>query len=209
MNAKKSLILENAGFWVILSALAFLCLPSKALDYGLLESTSDEYLAAMGWSSFNLPIFWFLPVLGFLITPRLGLNTERQAKLELWLVALIALFMFISATIAKVSMGYSTMILLTSLTAFATLALAKLKVMQSDKFIIASLISIILLIFFFIVYPTLAIFVSMFYDGDTFSPAQVLKILSQNYIVRVISNSLLLSGFVGIVSTIFGLAFAL
>ncbi|VTR24594.1 ABC-type thiamine transport system permease [Actinobacillus pleuropneumoniae] len=81
--------------------------------------------------------------------------------------------------------------------------------MQGDKFIIAALLSIILLIFFFIVYPTVAIFISMFYDGETFAPEQVVRILGQGYIVRVISNSLFLSGFVGIVSTVFGLAFAL
>jgi len=106
-------------------------------------------------------------------------------------------------------MGYSVIVLIASLTALATFSFAKLKVMQGDKFIIASLLCIILLIFFFIVYPTLAIFVSMFYDGDTFAPQQVMRILTQSYIVRVISNSLFLSGFVGIVSTIFGLAFAL
>ena len=99
--------------------------------------------------------------------------------------------------------------LLIAFTALATLSLAKLKIMQGDKFIIASLLCIILLIFFFIVYPTLAIFVSMFYDGETFAPQQVMRILTQSYIVRVISNSLFLSGFVGIVSTVFGLAFAL
>ena len=42
-----------------------------------------------------------------------------------------------------------------------------------------------------------------------FHPQQVLRILSQNYILRVIGNSLMLSGFVGLMSTIFGLAFAL
>lgn len=125
------------------------------------------------------------------------------------MTALSVLFMFISATVYKISMGYSVIVLLVGYTALATLSLAKLKVMQGDKFIIASLLCIILLIFFFIVYPTLAIFVSMFYDGDTFAPQQVMRILTQSYIVRVITNSLFLSGFVGIVSTVFGLAFAL
>ena len=98
-------------------------------------------------------------------------------------------------------MGYSVIVLIASLTALATFSFAKLKVMQGDKFIIASLLCIILLIFFFIVYPTLAIFVSMFYDGDTFAPQQVMRILTQSYIVRVISNSLFLSGFVVIART--------
>lgn len=209
MNAKKLSIMHSAYFWIILSLLAFVLLPSNALDYGLFESTSDEYLEAMGWASFNLTWAWFLPVIVYGALPLLRLPQQTQAKTELFLTALSVLFMFISATLYKISMGYSVIVLLVGYTALATLSLAKLKVMQGDKFIIASLLCIILLIFFFIVYPTLAIFVSMFYDGDTFSPQQVMRILTQSYIVRVITNSLFLSGFVGIVSTVFGLAFAL
>ena len=36
--------------WVLLGWLAFVLLPSWSLDYGLLESTSDEILEAYGWS---------------------------------------------------------------------------------------------------------------------------------------------------------------
>lgn len=205
---KRSLF-ESSHFWILLSLIAFIVLPSKALDYGLLESTSDEFLDAMGWSSVNLTILWFLPLIGFWLLPSLKLSTEAQAKAELGLISFILLFAFISATIYKVSMGYSVIVLIATLTALATFAFAKLKMMQGDKFIIAALLSIILLIFFFIVYPTVAIFISMFYDGETFAPEQVVRILGQGYIVRVISNSLFLSGFVGIVSTVFGLAFAL
>ena len=209
MNAKKLSIMHSAYFWIILSLLAFALLPSNALDYGLFESTSDEYLEAMGWASFNLTWAWFLPVIVYGALPLFRLPQQTQAKIELFLTALSVLFMFISATVFKISMGYSVIVLLVGYTALATLSLAKLKVMQGDKFIIASLLCIILLIFFFIVYPTLAIFVSMFYDGDTFAPQQVMRILTQSYIVRVITNSLFLSGFVGVVSTVFGLAFAL
>lgn len=38
--------------WVLLGWLAFVLLPSWSLDYGLLESTSDEILGAYGWSQF-------------------------------------------------------------------------------------------------------------------------------------------------------------
>ncbi|MDE4018991.1 iron ABC transporter permease, partial [Glaesserella parasuis] len=99
--------------------------------------------------------------------------------------------------------------LIVALIALATNALAELKIMQGDRFIIASLISIILLIFFFMVYPTLAIFISMFYDGSEFVPSQVLSILQQPYVLRVIGNSLSVATTVGILSTLFGLAFAL
>ena len=196
MSSAKHALFSSSGFWVLLGFIAFACLPSVALDYGLLESTGDEFYAAMGWSSWGISLWWFLPLLVFLITPKLGLSTQRQAKLDLAFIVAIGLFTFISAMLLHISLGYAVIIQIVSLSAIATLALAKLKVMQGDKFIIAALISIVLLIFFFIVYPTIAILISMFYDGDTFAPEQVLRILNQNYIVRVITNSLFLSAFV-------------
>lgn len=194
-------------FWVLFALLGFLILPSKALDYGLFESTSDEIWQAMGWSSTNLSWAWFFPLFIYLIPSKE--NARSRSILELVGVVAIFLFVFISAIIGKISLGYSVMCLIVALVALATNALANLKVMQGDRFIIASLISIILLIFFFIVYPTIAIFISMFYDGSEFVPSQVFTILQQPYIVRVITNSLSVAGTVGILSTLFGLAFAL
>lgn len=194
-------------FWVLFALLGFLILPSKALYYGLFESTSDEIWQAMGWSSTNLSWAWFFPLLIYLIPNKE--NTRSRSILELVGVVAIFLFVFISAIIGKISLGYSVMCLIVALVALATNALANLKVMQGDRFIIASLISIILLIFFFIVYPTIAIFISMFYDGSEFVPSQIFTILQQPYIVRVITNSLSVAGTVGILSTLFGLAFAL
>ncbi|AGK01209.1 hypothetical protein NCMFCNCE_01955 [Mannheimia haemolytica] len=109
----------------------------------------------------------------------------------------------------KISLGYAVLPLIIAIMGLATPNLATLKVMQGDRFIIGSLLSIILLIFFFIVYPTIAIFVSMFYNGSEFVPSQVLTILQQPYVVRVIGNSLSVAGTVGVLSTLFGLAFAL
>ncbi|OBW98946.1 ABC transporter permease [Gallibacterium genomosp. 1] len=195
--------------WILISFLAFAILPSFALDYGLLESTTDEFLAAMGWHSFNLSWFWFFSLAIFWFSPHLGLSQEKEAKFELVAVCIIALFTFISANIYHLSLGYAVIVQIITLTAIATNALAKLKIMQGDKFIIASLLAIILLIFFFIVYPTLAIFISMFYDGNEFNPSQFIQIITQSYILRVILNSVWLSGFVGFISTVFGLAFAL
>ena len=197
-------------FWIILAFVAFALLPSKALDYGLFESTSDELMDAMGWSSVNLTWLWFAPLAAFpLLSGLFKDNIIARSKAELVFLAVLFLFVFISATVAKVSLGYSVMILIVSLVALATNAFADLKLMQGDKFIIASLLSIILLIFFFIVYPTVAIFLSMFFDKGEFVPEQAVRIIQQPYILRVIGNSLAVSSTVGIISTIFGLAFAL
>ena len=200
---------NQSVFWVAIELLCYALLPAFALDYGIFEATADERLAAMGWSSLNLSALWFAPLLAFPLFPSLELSTATRAKAELALTAAIALTTLVSAKLAHVSLGYAVIGLAAALVAIATLALARLKVLQGDKFVIASLLVIILLISLFIVYPTGAIFVAMFYEDGSFQPQQVLRILSQNYILRVIGNSLALSGFVGLLSTIFGLAFAL
>jgi len=58
--------------WVLFGWLAFALLPSWSLDYGLLESTRDEILAAYGWSQFNISWLWDFP-------PNLLLIRERPA----------------------------------------------------------------------------------------------------------------------------------
>ncbi len=200
---------NQSAFWVAVALLCYALLPAFALDYGIVESTWDERLAAMGWHSLNLSALWFAPVLLFLLFPLFNSTPAARAKGELVWTAIIAFITLVSAKLAHVSLGYAVIGLAAALVAIATLALARLKVLQGDKFIIASLLIIILLIALFIVFPTGAIFIAMFYEDGAFHPQQVLRILSQSYILRVIGNSLMLSGFVGLMSTIFGLAFAL
>ena len=200
---------NQSAFWVAVALLCYALLPAFALDYGIVESTWDERLVAMGWHSLNLSALWFAPILIFLLFPFFNLPTAARAKGELVWTAIIAFITLVSAKLAHVSLGYAVIGLAAALVAIATLSLARLKVLQGDKFIIASLLIIILLIALFIVFPTGAIFIAMFYEDGAFHPQQVLRILSQSYILRVIGNSLMLSGFVGLMSTIFGLAFAL
>ncbi|HDR1285661.1 ABC transporter permease [Pasteurella multocida] len=210
MEQKNTFTFSTPLIWVLFALLGFALLPSKALDYGLWDSTSDEMLEAMGWYNLNLSWSWFLAVLIFpvlsLVFPK---ESTKRAKIELALIAVIFLFVFISATVAKFSLGYSVIILMVALLALATNALAQLKVMQGDKFVIASLIAIVMTIFFFIVYPTFAILLSMFFDNGEFKPQQVAEIIQQPYVIRVVGNSLAVSSVVGVLSTIFGLAFAL
>ncbi|QGM80611.1 ABC transporter permease [Otariodibacter oris] len=198
-------------FWIFIAFLGFILLPSQALDYGLFDSLPDEILEAMGWSSINLTWLWFLPLILFLIPHRnqSKQHTKKRSIVELYGAGLLFLFIFGSAIIAKISLGYATVPLIIALVAITTNSLVNLKIMQGDRFIIASLLCIILLIFFFIVYPIIAIFISMFFDGDEFVPTQILNIIQQPYVLRVIGNSLSVAVSVGVISTLFGLAFAL
>lgn len=203
------MLLHRPVFWVLVALAGFALLPSFALDYGIFEATRGEYLAAMGWSSLNISWLWFGLMAGFAVIPQLFADRRMQAKVMLALAALIVLVVVVSAQMLALRLGYALLALTLALMALSTLALARLQVLQGDTFVIFSLLAIVLLIGLFIVYPTLAIFVSMFYDGETFRPGQMAEILGKSYILRVIANSLMLSAFVGLMSTLFGLAFAL
>ncbi len=65
--------------WVLFGWLAFALLPSWSLDYGLLESTSDEILAAYGWSQFNISWLWYLLPSLLLIRPWQEAAREQRA----------------------------------------------------------------------------------------------------------------------------------
>lgn len=193
-------------FWVCLALVAFGVLPTQALDYGLFDSSRDEIFNTMGWASFNITWAWFLPLVLFLLPQNNNRNTAIFT-----LLGSITLFAFvlISAVLCKIALGYAVLFLILALIGLTTNALATLKIMQGDRFIIATLLTIILLIVFFILYPTVAIFISMLFNGSEFVPSQVLDILKQPYILRVIGNSLSVAATVGVLSTLFGLAFAL
>ncbi len=211
-----SCITSNSLFWVFLALIAFACLPTYALYYGFSESTQKEILQAMGWYSkdgvgFNISWLWFASLFAI---PLVSAVLKKKGKAaqgigELCAIIGVFLFVFVWATMAKISLGYSILVLMLVLIALATNALAKLSVLQGDKFIIASLLIIASIIFFFIVYPIISIFISMFYDGDRFVPGQVIDTIRQPYIVRIITNSLSVAATIGVLSTFFGLLFAL
>lgn len=209
--SEQTRIFKGSLGWILLSFIGFFVLPTMTLHYGITDSTSEEIYDAMGWTKFNLSWIWFgslfiVPILSHLFQHN---GEQKQGKVEFFAVVGIFFFVFLSAILQKFSLGYSIFILVITLVALATNALAKMKFMQGDKFIIFSLISIILLIFFFIVYPTFAIFLSMFYDGSTFVPSQVLDIVSKPYVLRIIGNSLAVAFTIGTLATLFGLIFAL
>lgn len=209
--SEQTRIFKGSLGWILLSFIGFFVLPTMTLHYGITDSTSEEIYEAMGWTQFNLSWIWFgslfiVPILSHLFQHS---GEQKQGKVEFFAVVGIFFFVFLSAILQKFSLGYSIFILVITLVALATNALAKMKFMQGDKFIIFSLISIILLIFFFIVYPTFSIFLSMFYDGSTFVPSQVLDIVSKPYVLRIIGNSLAVAFTIGTLATLFGLIFAL
>ncbi|XKM14154.1 iron ABC transporter permease [Orbaceae bacterium ac157xtp] len=198
-------------FWILFIIAAFILLPSYGLDYGLFESTPDELVESYGWASIGISWVWFALPLPLVFRPIKA--QDRTCTSRHYFDAGYALFCMIftvaSAWIFYRSMGYATILLFIGLGMIMTHALSRLEWMGGDRFIIGSLITIIILILAFILYPTIAIFVPMFMDGDKFVPFQFVEILSKAYIVRVIINSVTLGVAVGFGATFFGLICAL
>ncbi len=91
-----------------------------------------------------------------------------------------------------------------------TLAFARLEYLGGDYFVISALITIVLLIAAFIIFPSIAIFIPMFQNSSGQWVAwQFWDILSQSHILNIIRNSILLGIAVGVGATFFGLLFAI
>ncbi|WP_404811195.1 ABC transporter permease [Actinobacillus pleuropneumoniae] len=193
---------SHSYFWILLALLAFACLPSQALDYGLFGATKSELIAAMGWRNMNISWLWFGSLLIF---PAFRFIKDRilRSRIELGLALLLIFFLVFSAVYLNYRFGYAIIFLALALLAISSNALVNLKVLQADRFMIVSLLSVILTITLFILYPITAIFSTMFSESNAFA------ILEQSYILRVVWNSLSVSATVGVLSTVLGLCFAL
>lgn len=199
-------------YWIITLLCAFVLLPSFALDYGVFESTSQEFYDAMGWSGFNISWLWFaLPTL-LLIRPSKAQNkyAKHRHYFDIGYSATCMLIVLLSSWYTQHGLGYSTIALFIALGAVMTLAFARLEFLGGDCFVIGALISIILLISIFIIFPSIAIFVPMFKDDlGNFSAWQFIDILGRSQIIQIIWNSIFLGVSVGIGATFFGLIFAI
>ncbi|MDV7103862.1 iron ABC transporter permease [Vibrio sp. TH_r3] len=199
-------------YWIMSIIAAFILLPTFSLDYGLMDSTSDEFFEAMAWSGTNIAWLWFSLPLVLLIRPKFALNkyhTTRH-KFDIGYTLFCIVFIIASSAITGQGLGYSTLFLFAALAMTMTLAMARLEYMGGDAFVIGSLVSIIGLISAFILYPSIAIFVPMFQDEmGNFVAWQFIEILSQAQIIQIILNSIMLGSSVGITATFFGLMFAI
>ncbi len=198
--------------WILLGWLAFALLPSWSLDYGLLESTREEILAAYSWSQFNISWLWYLLPSLLLVRPFHEARREQRSRHYFdagWAFFCMA-FIVASATLEGRGLGYATIVLFVALGAIMTLALTRLEWLGGDRFVIGSLTAIVALIGIFIVWPSIAIFIPMFTnDAGEFAPLAFMNVLSQAHIIQVILNSIMLSIAVGVGCTFFGLVLAI
>ncbi|ELE8119283.1 iron ABC transporter permease [Vibrio fluvialis] len=204
--------IDAVFYWLGVMVFSFILLPSFALDYGLFESTADEFYDAMGWSSVNISLLWFSLPLFLIVRPLQPAGRQHKVRhyLDIGYSALCMLVILISSWLAHQGLGYSTILLFIALGAVMTTAFARLEYLGGDHFVIGSLISIILLIAIFIIFPSIAIFLPMFKDEmGQWTAWQFMEILSQSHTLSVIRNSIVLGIAVGVGATFFGLIFAI
>ncbi|MBY7903252.1 iron ABC transporter permease [Vibrio fluvialis] len=204
--------IDAVFYWLGVMVFSFILLPSFALDYGLFESTADEFYDAMGWSSVNISWLWFSLPLFLIVRPLQPAGRQHKVRhyLDIGYSALCMLVILISSWLTHQGLGYSTILLFIALGAVMTTAFARLEYLGGDHFVIGSLISIILLIVIFIIFPSIAIFLPMFKDEmGQWTAWQFMEILSQSHTLSVIRNSIVLGIAVGVGATFFGLIFAI
>lgn len=198
--------------WLGSTIIAFILLPSYALDWGIFDSDSSEILDAMGWRNFNIAWLWFLLPLALFIRPKKPANKWQKKRHYFdifWSLFSVCLIVFTSWLTQK-SLGYATIPLFMALGVVVSYACARLEFLGGDVFVNSALISIIVLITVFIIYPSIAIFIPMLYnDEQVFAPLQFIDILSNSHIIQIIINSLELGITVGFLSSFFGLIFAI
>ncbi|MBY7886355.1 iron ABC transporter permease [Vibrio fluvialis] len=204
--------IDAVFYWLGVMVFSFILLPSFALDYGLFESTADEFYDAMSWSSVNISWLWFSLPLLLIVRPLQPAGRQHKVRhyLDIGYSALCMLVILISSWLTHQGLGYSTILLFIALGAVMTTAFARLEYLGGDHFVIGSLISIILLIAIFIIFPSIAIFLPMFKDEmGQWTAWQFMEILSQSHTLSVIRNSIVLGIAVGVGATFFGLIFAI
>ncbi|EPI8559973.1 ABC transporter permease [Vibrio fluvialis] len=204
--------IDAVFYWLGVMVFSFILLPSFALDYGLFESTADEFYDAMGWSSVNISWLWFSLPLFLIVRPLQPAGRQHKVRhyLDIGYSALCMLVILFSSWLTHQGLGYSTILLFIALGAVMTTAFARLEYLGGDHFVIGSLISIILLIAIFIIFPSIAIFLPMFKDEmGQWTAWQFMEILSQSHTLSVIRNSIVLGIAVGVGATFFGLIFAI
>lgn len=199
-------------YWIGLAIAAFILLPSFALDYGLFDSTSDEFYEAMGWSQPSIAWLWFVLPLGLLVrrwgVPKRSQVIRHYVDIGYSLASMGVILL--SSWLTYQGLGYATIPLFIVFIAVMTLAFARLEYLGGDYFVISALITIVLLIAAFIIFPSIAIFIPMFQNSSGQWVAwQFWDILSQSHILNIIRNSILLGIAVGVGATFFGLLFAI
>ncbi len=196
--------------WQLIAIAAYWLLPWTALEYGLGDFTSEEWIDALGWRHGRLTL-----VLPILLMAMIPLAWVRYAgKIAGWIFTVVAGAVIVCLLIGFIatgtSMGLGTGIIIMSLAALFAIGIAELGFQRGDTFIAGAVIFVVFMVAVFIFFPVWEIFRNVLFEKTgTFAPFQFFRIITSFGVVRVIGNTLILAFTVGLATTLFGLVFAL
>jgi iron(III) transport system permease protein len=194
--------------WVFLGLVAFILLPWKGLEYGILDVTSDELLAAYGWSSLNASVVSLSAFGLFILRP--WRISDKANVIDAFLSAGAFLGIISVAAWLKEPLGYGAFVQLVAFGGILALALARIGFIQGDPFMTGAILIVVTLIVIFIFFPVSTIFSKVLVDDNgVFTPFAFFNTITGIGIGRTMWNSLKLAIVVGVATTFLGLVFAL
>jgi iron(III) transport system permease protein len=172
----------------------------------------DLSLTALHLSA-SFPGFWLLLGLG-VVWVVLGLTgQERQERGAIWGGALgcsLTLWLTWAAAVKPYAFGPGAILALAVCLLALAAGLSRAGYIRADTFVAASILALAFFIFLFILYPLFSILRQSVMDSRGLRPGLLLETLGRyTALTRVVRNSLGLAIFVGVTSTLIGLAFAL
>jgi iron(III) transport system permease protein len=197
-----------------LALLPTLCLVPFIAREGQLLALGREGLARTALAlAGQFPAFWLLLLLGLLWAVA-GLRPRTQAQglaiwggaagclLVLWLTAVAAVKPYAFGLGCLLALGICLLVLAHGLSCGGYI--------QADTFVATSILALAFFVALFILYPIYAVLQHSVVDSRGFRPSLFVETLrGYKAVWRVLANSLGLAVFVGITSTLIGLAFAL
>ena len=159
------------------------------------------------------PGFWLLIGLAVAWVAVGVIRQDRPDRPALWgglTGCLLVLWLTVAAGIKPYAFGLGSLLAMTVCLLVLAYGLSQGGYIRADTFVAASILLLGFFVLLFIVYPIFAVLQHSVMDAKGFRPALFLDTL-RNYksFWRVLGNSLGLAVFVGVASTLIGLAFAL
>ncbi len=194
--------------WIIAGLIAWLLIPWKGLEYGIIESTFSEILEAYAWQGLNTSCISLVVLLSLWIRPWKKFN--KALLVDALISGSSFLAILFSASYIDESLGYGAAFQLIVLIGIFSLTLARIGFVQGDPFMTSAIVFVMVSIAIFVLFPVSIIFSKVLISDDgSFTPFLFFQNITSFGVWRTLKNSLILAVTVGISSTFFGLAFAL
>ncbi len=201
-------LLGGLGLLAALSALPFVSQAGRFLAFdGAAWSLTALRLAG------RLPVFWLLAGLAAVWTALGLIGRRRPDPSALWggaIGCLLVVWLTMVTAVRPYAFGLGAILAFLICLLVLAHGLSQGGYIRADTFVAASILSLAFFVLLFVLYPIFAVLQHSVMDSRGFRPALFLDTL-RNYKAfwRVLGNSLGLAIFVGIASTLIGLAFAL